>query len=74
MNGITFRLRYCAQCITLSPVPQTSEAKPESTDIKYVSLRISPDLHKKLKILAIEKNTCLQDLCLSAIERLLDLQ
>ena len=74
MRGITFLLRYCAQRITLSPVPQTFEAKPESTDIKYVSLRISPDLHKKLKLLAVERDTCLQDLCVTAIERFLDIR
>jgi hypothetical protein len=53
--------------------PQAAREEP-SSDIKYLGLRVSPEIHKKLKILAIEKNTCLQDLCLEAIERLLDVQ
>ena len=36
---------------------------------KIISVRVEPELHKKLKILAIEKNTTLQDYIIELIKR-----
>lgn len=36
---------------------------------KIISVRVNPELHKKLKIIAIQENTTLQDYILKLIEK-----
>lgn len=42
---------------------------PMNDERKIISVRVEPELHKKLKILAIEKNTTLQDYIIELIKR-----
>lgn len=58
----------------LSTVTQEPPAETNGADLKPLFIRIGPATHKRLKALAVERETTMQDLCSEVLERYLETQ
>lgn len=46
----------------------------EKPPVKFIAIKVTPKVHTRLKTLAAKRETSIQDLCLTAVQSLLEAQ